>query len=287
MAKKILSILIILTLAAALCACGYVDVPEGDADGDVLENVNESNGGEETPAPLPQEPEPETPEEPEPPVEPEPPAPTVETYLRASSSGLNIRSGPGSGYASLGKMDKGDLLAYLGKEGGWYKTVYKNRTAYVSASLSTLKTIALSAHQMDALIEFGKAQLGYPYIYGAERYHWGNGVLNQNFDSTKFDCSSLMQYMFKKVLNVNLGTTSRAQAVQGTAVARTDIQRGDLLFFTNASRKHLTGIERVGHVALYLGDNYILHTASDFAVIEEITAARWGNYLFARRIGTH
>ncbi|MDE7208316.1 MAG: C40 family peptidase [Clostridia bacterium] len=42
-------------------------------------------------------------------------------------------------------------------------------------------------------------------------------------------------------------------------------------------------MERVGHVALYLGDNYILHTASDHAVIEEISAKRWSYFIVAKR----
>ena len=44
------------------------------------------------------------------------------------------------------------------------------------------------------------------------------------------------------------------------------------------------GVERIGHVALYLGDNYILHTASDYAVIEQISSTRWGYYIEARRV---
>ena len=82
---------------------------------------------------------------------------------------------------------------------------------------------------------------------------------------------------------MNLDLTTRTQIKQGEYVARNDIQRGDLMFFTNSSRKNLSGIERVGHVALYLGDNYILHTASDYAVIEKISSTRWGYYIETRR----
>ena len=56
------------------------------------------------------------------------------------------------------------------------------------------------------------------------------------------------------------------------------------MFFTNASRKNNTGIERVGHVAIYLGGNYILHTASDHAVIEPISATRWSYYITTRDV---
>ena len=56
------------------------------------------------------------------------------------------------------------------------------------------------------------------------------------------------------------------------------------MFFTNASRKNNTGVERIGHVAMYLGDNYILHTASDYAKIEKISSARWGYYIQSQRM---
>ena len=57
-----------------------------------------------------------------------------------------------------------------------------------------------------------------------------------------------------------------------------------MIFFTNAQRYNKTGVERIGHVALYLGDNYILHTASDYAVIEQISAQRWRYYIETRRL---
>ena len=92
-----------------------------------------------------------------------------------------------------------------------------------------------------------------------------------------------MQYMFYQGAGIYLNMTTRTQISQGKAVTD-DLKRGDLMFFTNESRKNNTGIERVGHVALYLGDNYILHTASDYAKIEQISQTRWSYYLSARRM---
>ena len=77
--------------------------------------------------------------------------------------------------------------------------------------------------------------------------------------------------------------TSRSQSIQGTAVSKANLKRGDLMFFTNDSRVNNTGVERIGHVGMYLGDNYILHTASDYAVIEQISAKRWSYFINARR----
>ena len=93
-----------------------------------------------------------------------------------------------------------------------------------------------------------------------------------------------MQYIFYKGADKLLQVNTRTQIYQGKTVSKANLKRGDLMFFTNASRKNNTGIERVGHVALYLGDNYILHTASDYAKIEQISSTRWGYYIQSQRI---
>ena len=93
-----------------------------------------------------------------------------------------------------------------------------------------------------------------------------------------------MQYIFYYGAGVNLNMTTRTQVTQGTYVKRADLQRGDLMFFTNSTRYNKTGVERIGHVALYLGNNYILHTASDYAVIEQISTQRWNYYIETRRV---
>jgi cell wall-associated NlpC family hydrolase len=120
-------------------------------------------------------------------------------------------------------------------------------------------------------------------VYGAVRLHNGKGKLLSGFTAQKFDCSSLIQYIFYKGSGTLLDVTTRTQVKQGKAVKSGDLQRGDCLFFTNEDRQYNTGIERVGHVALYLGDNYILHTASDYARIEQISAKRWKFFIEARR----
>ena len=213
----------------------------------------------------------------------------VAAYIRSKVDGLNIRSGPGTGYATTGYINKGDMVALLGQEGSWYRTIYKNKTAYVSAGTSYTDAFMIykSANKtVENVIEEGLQLLGYPYVYGATRYHDGKGNRLSGFNASKYDCSSLTQFVYYHGASINLNVTTRTQVVQGTHVPKSEIVRGDLLFFTNSSRYNKTGVERVGHVALYLGENYILHTASDFAVIEQISQQRWNYYLEARRFIT-
>ena len=81
-----------------------------------------------------------------------------------------------------------------------------------------------------------------------------------------------------------LDVTSRAQSLNGEFVEKSQLKRGDLMFFTNASRYNKQGVERIGHVGIYFGNNYILHTASDYAVLEPISDLRWSYYLMSRRV---
>ncbi|MDE7453345.1 MAG: C40 family peptidase, partial [Clostridia bacterium] len=172
-----------------------------------------------------------------------------------------------------------------GNSGGWYKTNYKNGSAYLSSKYCEVVEMKQSGNaKIEKVIAEGTKLLGTPYVYGAARYHNGSGVLARDFNINAFDCSSLMQYIFYKGAGVNLQVTSRTQSTQGTTVSKANLQRGDLMFFTNASRKNKTGLERIGHVGLYLGDNWILHTASDYAKIEQISSTRWSYFIKAQRM---
>lgn len=207
------------------------------------------------------------------------------SYLSVTTDGVNIRSGAGTGYSVRGQAEKSSLYALTEKVGDWYKTGYRNKAGYISGNYCTLVNMYPSGNkQIEAVIEEGTKLLGTPYVYGAVRLHDGRGNFYRSFNINEFDCSSLMQYIFYKGAGMLLNVNTRTQVYQGAEVSKENIERGDLLFFTNDSRKNNKGVERIGHVALYLGGNYILHTASDYAKIEQISAKRWIYFVRAQRI---
>ena len=299
MKGKIIALVTSVLLAATLGGCAAT------ADKKAENPVEERNNGifgelpveEEIPA-IPQISEiPETPEEeipdipavavpePQPEPQPEPPKAKTVSYILVNADGVNIRSGAGTNYSSLGTAEKSTLYALLGEESGWYKTNYRNKTAYISKKYCTVTEMQKSDNDgIEAVIAEGAKLLGTPYVYGATRLHDGRGNMYRGFTVNAFDCSSLMQYMFYKGADKLLDVNTRTQIYQGTTIQKSKLKRGDLIFFTNSSRKNNTGIERVGHVAMYLGDNYILHTASDYAKIEQISSLRWSYYIQAQRM---
>ena len=283
--KKILYRTLALTASATiLFALTGCKPKENDFDEttDIVETLPEEDETE----PPEEEPEGEAPpeEEEEQEEEEEEEKETYAFYLLINTDGLNVRSGAGTGYSVVGQVSENRLIGYYGQKGDWYETRYRGKIAYVSKSYVTVFTMQKASDEIETVIEEGVKYLGTPYVYGATRLHNGYGTMLSGFTTNAFDCSSYMQYIFYEGADKILQTTTRTQVFQGTEVKKSEIERGDLLFMTNASRYYNTGVERIGHVALYLGNNLILHTASDYANIEEISPTRWKYYITARRM---
>ncbi|MBR5191795.1 MAG: C40 family peptidase [Clostridia bacterium] len=210
----------------------------------------------------------------------------VITYVKSKVNGLNIRETPSTTSNVVGVINKNDMVVFKDTVGNWYKTLYKGKTAYLSAStsLTTLSTFDKADDKTEMVMELGASLLGTKYVYGATRLHNGKGVFLTGFSQSAFDCSSFTQYLFYYGADVLLNLTTRTQVLQGSSVKDIkNLKRGDLMFFTNAQRYNNVGTERIGHVAIYFGDNYILHTASDYAVIEPISTTRWKYLLQVKR----
>ncbi|MEG1509721.1 MAG: NlpC/P60 family protein [Clostridia bacterium] len=282
MKKKIFMTFIVSLLLFNLVACGVTASNPNNPNN--TETVKPSVPENENP-PQPDAGNPNPPTTPDKPSDPEIPSTPLDkytTYVKSVTANLSVRASASFNGSVVGKMDKGDLLYLESKQNDWYKVKYKNGYAYVSASESytQLYIIKQNEKNIESVLQVGYSLLGTEYVYGAVRYHDGRGNLLYNFSKKYFDCSSLTQYMFYIGAGVLMDTTSRSQSLQGKFVNASNIQRGDVMFFTNSTRFDNTGIERIGHVGVFLGNNYILHTSSDFAVIEEINTTRW-NYLIS------
>lgn len=98
------------------------------------------------------------------------------------------------------------------------------------------------------IILTGLQYLGTPYAFNAPSYQ-----------TDTFDCSSFIQYIFG-VNGIHLPRNSRQQFKVGVPISYEQIKRGDLLFFTTKARKNRQGLSRIGHVAIYIGQDQMLHT---------------------------
>ena len=55
-------------------------------------------------------------------------------YKVITGNSVNVRSGPSTSYSSIGKLNKGDKVEYLGDSGSWVKVKYNSKTGYVYGS---------------------------------------------------------------------------------------------------------------------------------------------------------
>ena len=49
------------------------------------------------------------------------------------TTGVNVRSGPGTTYAVLGSAPKGAKYTVTGQSGSWYKINFNGKTGYISS----------------------------------------------------------------------------------------------------------------------------------------------------------
>nr|WP_279287012.1 LysM peptidoglycan-binding domain-containing C40 family peptidase [Heliobacterium chlorum] len=126
-----------------------------------------------------------------------------------------------------------------------------------------------------AIISTGKKLLGKPYKYGA-----------QSMNPSAFDCSSFTQYVYG-VNHIKLNRVASQQASQGQNVDKSQMREGDLVFFWNSDTQNKKGLERIGHVGVYLGDGKFIHcsTSDKGVIISDINDKYYlKTFICARRV---
>ncbi|MDI3090820.1 SH3 domain-containing protein [Priestia megaterium] len=84
--------------------------------------------------------------------------PAESTTYTVTASTLNVRSGAGTSYASIGSVTKGQKLSVVSKSGSWYKINYNGRTGYVSSDYVQVSATASPKLVVDSFKTLGNAQ---------------------------------------------------------------------------------------------------------------------------------
>jgi cell wall-associated NlpC family hydrolase len=100
-------------------------------------------------------------------------------------------------------------------------------------------------------------------------YRWGGSS-----PSTGFDCSGFVMYVYAQV-GVSLPHNAAMQYGYGSAVSRSELQAGDLVFFNG-----------LGHNGIYIGGNQFIHSphTGDVVKISSITGWYADTWVGARRL---
>lgn len=218
-------------------------------------------------------------------------------YGRVNGSRVNIRSGPSTGYGVVAQATLGDKAYIIGINNQWFKIIYGEKIGYirsdyldlteypyenrdsankplffqggkstgVTPSASALKGSSTgTATTGQKIVDTAKQYLGVPYV-------WGGST------PSGFDCSGLVQYVFK-AHGISLPRTTKEQWTVGTSVSKSQLTIGDLVFFANT---YTTGIS---HVGIYVGDNQFIHASSSKGVIiSSLSNTYWAAHYYGCR----
>lgn len=122
--------------------------------------------------------------------------------------------------------------------------------AETAAAESAAKTQTARQNLVNYALQF----VGGPYRAGG------------NDPRTGVDCSGFVRYVMQHGAGISMNRSSGSQATQGHTVNSSQMQPGDLLFYSGSSG--------INHVAMYIGDGKIVH-ASTYAT--GIKISKW-NY---------
>lgn len=212
------------------------------------------------------------------------PAVNKAAYISSNAS-AHFRSGPSTSSQSLGKLPKNTKITITGEENGWYKVSYNGKDGYISKSLVTegeppattssrsqeeprsATTTTTTSASSNSVVQVAESYAGSKYVSGGS-------------SPSGFDCSGFTQYVYGKC-GITLSRTSYTQAIQGTAVNKSELQPGDLLLF------HYYGSSSIGHVGIYVGNGKFIHAANSNrgVVYDSIESGYYAdNYAGARRL---
>lgn len=187
-------------------------------------------------------------------------------YAMVNTDALNMRSKASTSGSILKVLEDGDCVALKGFENGWFKVDADGTVGYVSGDYVTLRltkpaeptpeTNSGGTTQQPSggttpppstgsgvgadIAAYAQTFIGVPYVYGGAT-------------PSGFDCSGFVQYVYKH-FGYSLPRGSNDQYRKGTAVSKSELQPGDLIFFDNG-----TGTP-TSHVGIYIGGGKMVHS---------------------------
>ena len=223
-------------------------------------------------------------------------------YGKVNGSSVNIRSGAATGYRSIAVASKGSKCYILGLNNGWYKVIYNSSIGYIRSDFVDLTEIpyenkdssnspkfyrhgkstgiapSAAALSGNAAAATGSAT-GAQILAEAQKY-LGTRYVMGGASPSGFDCSGFVYYVLKQFGYAPYRTPAD-QYKMGTAVSKTDLQIGDVVFFAN------TYASGISHVGIYAGNGQFIHSPNSRSTVSysDLTSGYWANHYYgARRV---
>lgn len=128
---------------------------------------------------------------------------------------------------------------------------------------SHIQSRATSPSDQQKVVNEAKKYLGVPYLWGGTT-------------PAGFDCSGLVQYVFKNAVGINLPRVTTQQENAGKEISLNSLSPGDLLFFGDRGATY--------HVAIYIGNNQYIHAPQPGETVKVASISSYFMPSFARRV---
>jgi len=166
-----------------------------------------------------------------------------------SGNNVNMRERPNTTSSVLGSYSTGTSMTVIGINAGWYKVEHGSLVGYIRSDLMTLLSSGLTT--ASAPPSKGQRIADYAVGYIGTRYTWGGSS-----PSTGFDCSGFVTYV-KKQFDISVSRTASGQFNNdGRQIQKSELQPGDLVFFSNNGGRSVT------HVGIYIGNGRFVHASN-------------------------
>lgn len=211
-------------------------------------------------------------------------------YVNVDS--VNIRKSPDTTSEIIDALSKNAEVTIVGEENNWYQIKTATEEGYIAKKYISDTKVEITNRSSDferkekvevkqsdeevvttvqtgsgeKVVSYAKQYLGSKYVSG------GNGP-------TSFDCSGFTRYVYQN-FGYSLARTAAGQSSSGRAVNKSELQLGDLVFFSQ-------GTKSIGHVGIYVGGNSFIHAANarKGVIITSLSDSYYiKNYVTARRI---
>lgn len=215
-----------------------------------------------------------------------------------TGSGVNLRTGPSTSHAVAAVSAKGDSCEIIGLNNGWFKVLYKDKTCYIRSDFITLTEYPYENKASENTPKYFRrgtslgtslpassasavpvAVTGSQILAEAQKY-LGCPYTAGGASPSGFDCSGFVYYVLKQV-GLSPYRTPDGQYKQGTVVAKSQLQTGDIVYFSSNSGRSIT------HVGIYTGNGQFIHAPNSRSVVSysDLTSGYWSDtYYGARRI---
>lgn len=223
-------------------------------------------------------------------------------YGTVSGSGVNLRSGPDTGYDRVATASYGEKCYIIGLNQGWYKVLYNSQTCYIRSdflslteipyenqastntpqyfrhgqaigtvpgstagnvgSVSAVSTSYTGSATGSAILAKAASYLGTPYVYGGA-------------SPSGFDCSGLVYYVFG-TFGISVGRTPAEQYNAGSPVDKGSLQPGDIVLFAG------TGGSGITHAGIYAGNGQFIHSPNSRSNVSysDLTSGYWSEHFY-------